>query len=271
MAYTPHYHLTLFESADKPTWLNDWNNTIAAIDTALYNISSGGGELPDLTEVVTRLQALEGRVDSDELRLNQIEGYISTMQDDIAAVQASITSLSEELSATNANVTNVADDLSTLSGSVDTLASTVSGLSTRVTDAEGNITSLDGRVTALEGASGGLDFVHIHGSANSLASHNYPYPLTMNDVNNQPVTINDFSELIAFFETFKLILLTYASSPSNRSIYTTTAPEIIQPSTLSVYMPTVSINSNRFKFDTNGLTQNGSSSQTNYYNIYGLK
>ena len=136
MSSTQHYHFTLFESTDKPTWLTDWNTTISAIDTALYNIASGGGDLPDLTEVVARLQALEGRVDSDELRLNQAEGYISDMQDTIAQIQVAISDLESADTLMAADIGVIREDLATLTTNLSAVSGSVSALNTRVTALE---------------------------------------------------------------------------------------------------------------------------------------
>ena len=178
MATTSHYGFTLFEGSDRPTWLTDWNNTITAIDNALYRIATGGGDLPDLTEVVARLQALEGRVDSDELRLNVVEG-------DIVDILSSLSTVSSDLSALATHVTTAESDIDTLETAVNTtlpsqiqsindsitgilssissMTSDISGLDTRLTTAEGNISTntsdisnLDTRVTTLETSGGSV-------------------------------------------------------------------------------------------------------------------
>ena len=157
MSSTQHYHFTLFESSDKPTWLTDWNNTISAIDTALYNIASGGGDLPDLTEVVARLQALEGRVDSDELRLNQVEG-------NIVDILADIQTLESDLSALGERVTDAEGDIADLETEVNiNIPGQIQAINTSISEILTNYTALDGRVTALEQAGGGGGTQSIHG------------------------------------------------------------------------------------------------------------
>ena len=159
---TSHYQLTLFESDDKPTWLEDWNHTMTQLDEILYRISSGGGDLPDLSEVVARLQALEGRVDSDELEINEIQGYISTIQADITAINETISGIQSDISSVQSDVSGLTSDLETLSETVGTLSTSLSSLSTRVGTAETNISGLDTRVTALENASGGVSITKLN-------------------------------------------------------------------------------------------------------------
>lgn len=147
MANTSHYGFTLFEGSDHPTWLTDWNNTITAIDNALYRIATGGGDLPDLTEVVARLQALEGRVDSDELRLNVVEG-------DIVDILSSLSTVSSDLSALATRVTTAESDIDTLETAVNTtLPAQIQTINDSITGILSSISSLDTRVTALETSS----------------------------------------------------------------------------------------------------------------------
>ena len=157
---TTHYQLTLFESDDKPTWLEDWNHTMTQLDEILYRISSGGGDLPDLSEVVARLQALEARVDSDELEINEIQGYISTIQADITAINETISGIQSDISSVQSDVLGLNSNFGTLSETVGTLSTSLSSLSARVGTAENNISGLDTRVTALENSGGGVTFVN---------------------------------------------------------------------------------------------------------------
>lgn len=184
---TQHYGFKLFEAAEKPTWLNDWNTTMTKIDTTIARITGGGGDTPDLSELTQRVQALEGRVDSDELRLNVVEGDIVSMLETLSGVQAAISSLTSDVSSLRSDLTSglaglqtSLDNLSTTVGSISTALDTLSG---RVTTAEGTITQqgsdisdLDTRVTTLENASsgstgaGGYIWGHIAGYGNSASS-----------------------------------------------------------------------------------------------------
>ena len=167
MASTQHYHFTLFESSDKPTWLTDWNNTISAIDTALYNIASGGGDLPDLTEVVARLQALEGRVDSDELRLNQVEGNIVDILADLQTLESGLSALAERVTDAEGDIADLETEVTiNIPGQIQAINTSISGILT-------NYTALDGRVTALEQSGGGSEVLFWNGSTTTGTSAVY--------------------------------------------------------------------------------------------------
>lgn len=43
-SYTTHYSLSQFESLDKPSWLQDYNDDMSKIDSAIYEASQGGGQ-----------------------------------------------------------------------------------------------------------------------------------------------------------------------------------------------------------------------------------
>ena len=174
MANTSHYGFTLFEGSDHPTWLTDWNNTITAIDNALYRIATGGGDLPDLTEVVARLQALEGRVDSDELRLNVVEG-------DSVAILSDLSTVSSDLSALATRVTTAESDIDTLETAVNTtlpaqiqsINDSITGILSSISSMTSDISGLDTRVTALENAGSDseetiyfpVDYLYVHSMA----------------------------------------------------------------------------------------------------------
>ena len=44
-SYTTHYSLSQFESLDKPSWLQDYNDDMSKIDSAIYEASQGGSSV----------------------------------------------------------------------------------------------------------------------------------------------------------------------------------------------------------------------------------
>ena len=163
MANTTHYNLKLFESTDHPTWLTDWNDTITNIDNALYRIATGGGDLPDLTEVVARLQALEGRVDSDELRLNVVEGDIVSILSDLQTIRDDITALASRVTVNESDIADLKTQANTtLPGQISAINDSITGIIASVSANTTAISGLDTRVTALENApSAGLTFTNL--------------------------------------------------------------------------------------------------------------
>lgn len=131
MATTQHYGFTLFTADDHPTWLSDWNTTMTNIDSAIYRISTGGGDLPDLSEIVARIQALEGRVDSDELRLNQVEGDVVDILDDLQTIQNDITTIESNMTTMQGNIDTLDYTVNnTMAGQITTISNNVSSINT---------------------------------------------------------------------------------------------------------------------------------------------
>lgn len=139
MQRTPHFLLRLFESADKPTWLEDWNDTMLQLDAALFNLA-GGGDTPSIEEIVSRLDALTQSV--------------YRIEDDVTDIQSTITQIQSIL-------TNLSTTVSTHTSEIADLSSSLAGLSSQ-------LSSLDDRVTALEQGGGGGQYVLPIASANTL-------------------------------------------------------------------------------------------------------
>ena len=143
MERTRHYGLVIFTENDKPTWLNNWNETMSLIDEVLYRISSGGGDLPDLSEVVARLEVLESQMSSANLQIQQNANNITVMQGSIETINTTLaeladadTELESEISGINLTITNIQTSLGTISEQLSNIQSIVSGLDTRITHLE---------------------------------------------------------------------------------------------------------------------------------------
>ena len=175
---TTHYGFKLFESTDKPTWLENWNQTMTDIDQALYNISTGGGDLPDLTEVVQRIQALEGRMTSAELRLNEDEGAISDLQDsveELSGLASRLSTLESTVANNTSRISSVETDLGTVTNTdIPTLQSGVAQAQAQNTTQDQQISGLDTRVQALENSSAPSSMLQIFAANMGTSQFNLP-------------------------------------------------------------------------------------------------
>lgn len=144
MRRTQHYNLVLFESSDKPTWLENWNSTMSHIDEVLYRISSGGGDLPDLSEVVARLEVLESQMSSANLQIQQNANNITSMQESIDTINATLVGLAETDSALQSNVTALQSSVSNIQTSLGTITTQLNNFSNDLSNA---ITEIDSVVT----------------------------------------------------------------------------------------------------------------------------
>lgn len=89
MQYTPHIRLPLFESADKPTWLYDWNETMTKLDDVIYEINSS--DIPaELAELVSRVNALERTVSQHTSDITELQDQATSILSDINLIMSII-------------------------------------------------------------------------------------------------------------------------------------------------------------------------------------
>lgn len=72
MNRTLHYGLPLFEAADKPSILVDWNKTMSDLDLALFTIATGGDT--SVVDAITSLQQAVSSINSQIEVINQTLG-----------------------------------------------------------------------------------------------------------------------------------------------------------------------------------------------------
>jgi len=77
MKYTAHYRLPLFESADHPSWLGDWNETMNKIDECISDLEIGN--IPSLAGLIERIVALENSVEADEQIISATTQALTTL------------------------------------------------------------------------------------------------------------------------------------------------------------------------------------------------
>lgn len=91
MQYTPHIRLPLFESADKPTWLYDWNETMTKLDDVIYQINSS--DIPaEVAELVSRVNALERTVSQHTTDITELQDQATSILGDINQIMSIIPS-----------------------------------------------------------------------------------------------------------------------------------------------------------------------------------
>lgn len=174
---TRYFHLPLFVSTDRPSWLVDWNGAMNEIDTLLQDISTASeGAVSDVSVIQTQIDALSTTV-------NSLNGIVETAVADVAAMQTTVDSQATRMDSIEADlitqnnlVKTLSDAVTAMQGTVATLSNrvaavetTVSGYDTEIaaissglqsvqaslTSVNSQISSLNSRVTALENAGGG--------------------------------------------------------------------------------------------------------------------
>ena len=183
MNYTSRLRLPLFEAADKPSWLTDWNGAMNTLDEAISDLEIGN--IPGMQDLLDRLVAVEASVTAGQEIMSAIElNFASRFNSattyshgdycvydhslyqytdptpssgDFDGVKWSIRSVSsivEEIYyQINSAVSSINNEIGT-----DYTAGSIKGRITNVeteigTDSTPN--SIKGRITTLEGSSGG--------------------------------------------------------------------------------------------------------------------
>ncbi len=151
MQYTSHLRLPLFESADKPTWLYDWNETMTKLDDIIFNMSSQDLP-PEVAAMLARIEALERTVAEHSQSIDDLEDDITSILTDIGTIQTTLTSINSLIPA-NATPSNQLATMADVGGSYVLPAATASTLGGIKVGSGLSITQ-DGTLSATGGSGG---------------------------------------------------------------------------------------------------------------------
>lgn len=96
---TTNFQLPQFIATDIPTWLDDINDAMLKIDTALQNIkTTGSTNESDISEIETNLQTINSNIAS-------ANGNITTLQSSVNSLNSQVTKLNNQFNLTKYNLT----------------------------------------------------------------------------------------------------------------------------------------------------------------------
>lgn len=155
---TRYFHLPLFISTDKPSWLVDWNGAMGEIDTILQNINTASeGAVADVQTIQTQIDALNQLIPNLEATVQTAVSDVAAMQTTVAAQKTRLDSVEQDLITQNNLVKQLSDavvamqsTVATLNNRVQVMETALQGVEVDVNTIRSQITSLDNRVTALE-------------------------------------------------------------------------------------------------------------------------
>lgn len=88
---TTNYELPIFLGTDKPSWLNDFNGAMTAIDTQMKaNADAAAAAYNKADGADGAVTALSGRVTTAEDDIDTLEGKVSTLEGDIPDLEGAI-------------------------------------------------------------------------------------------------------------------------------------------------------------------------------------
>lgn len=127
---TRYFHLPLFISTDKPSWLVDWNGAMGEIDTILQNINTASeGAVADVQTIQTQIDAINQLIPT-------LEATIQTAVEDVASMETTVSSHESRLDTVEQDLLTQNNLIKTLSDAVLTIQATLTSLTDRVTALE---------------------------------------------------------------------------------------------------------------------------------------
>lgn len=137
MKHTSHYNFPYYEKYDLANYLDVYNNTIIAIDEALYNIENDSGEIDvsglekeikDLSDKYVALNTkLNTEVDTLNKRIDLLP--ISEIQEKLATVESSLTDLSTRVDSVESTTSEQQKTIDILMTNVGILADKIDNIS----------------------------------------------------------------------------------------------------------------------------------------------
>jgi DNA-binding FrmR family transcriptional regulator len=97
-----------------------------------------------ITEIYSKIQALDTRLTNVEGDITAIKGQIDTINKQITTINQTISSIREEIS-------NITEQIASITSSITNLTNRVQTVEGKVTTIEGNITDIQGDITNIEG------------------------------------------------------------------------------------------------------------------------
>lgn len=115
MLYTPNYKLPYYEANDVANYLDTYNNTIMALDTAIHNAQekAESGELHG-EELDREIESLTERVTALDTSLSSAIENISTLSTTVGEHTTEIAKVKEDLLAQNSAVKTLSNNLADL-------------------------------------------------------------------------------------------------------------------------------------------------------------
>ena len=127
---TTNYQLPIFVAADKPSWLNDWNNAMRKLDAAIKTASEPGSG-----ESATAQQAL-ATANSALAAANSAETAAAKASSDVTQMQKSITDIRSDNTAQDAVISQLQSQMSTVQSDVSTNKQNIISATTLATTAK---------------------------------------------------------------------------------------------------------------------------------------
>lgn len=139
MQYTPYYNLPYYEANDIANYLDTYNTTIMALDTAIHEAmaKAESGELHG-EELDKEIESLTSRVAALETSLSSTIENLSTLSTTVSGHTDELAKVTEDLLAQNTAVKSLSNSLAELSTQFSTFKTTQESFNNEISAKVGN-------------------------------------------------------------------------------------------------------------------------------------
>ena len=139
MQYTSYYNLPYYEANDIANYLDTYNNTIIALDTAIHEAmtKAESGELHG-TKLDKEIESLTARVVAIETSLSTTIENLSTLSTTVSGHTEEIAKVTEDLLAQNTLVKSLSNSLTELSNNFSSFKTTQENFNNEISAKVGN-------------------------------------------------------------------------------------------------------------------------------------
>lgn len=140
MQYTSYYNLPYYEANDIANYLETYNNTIIALDTAIHEAQTkaDSGELHG-DELDKEIESLTARVESVENSLSTTINNVSALSTTVSGHTEELAKVTKDLLAQNTAVKSLSNSLTELSTNFSTFKTTQENFNNEISAKVGNI------------------------------------------------------------------------------------------------------------------------------------
>lgn len=150
-----------------------------AQETADEALSLAQDNADKIATIQGQITEIYSKIDALNTRLTKVEGDITTIKGQIDTINQQITTINQAISSIREEISNITEQIAGITSSITNLTNRVQTVEDKVTTIEGNITDIQGDITNIQG-----DITNIEGDINNIEGD-------INNINNALDGIKD--------------------------------------------------------------------------------
>lgn len=150
-----------------------------AQETADKALSLAQDNADKIATIQGQITEIYSKIDALNTRLTKVEGDITTIKGQIDTINQQITTINQAISSIREEISNITEQIAGITSSITNLTNRVQTVEGKITTIEGNITDIQGDITNIQG-----DITNIEGDINNIEGD-------INNINNALDDIKD--------------------------------------------------------------------------------